>query len=436
MAANDRELTQNPPSNEVTIEIIRADSEPNSQAINEEVNSPFGDVADHPHDQETIKDLANPYHRSALRVKAISCVGLGFDLFDSKGESIQSESFPDIFVQSNSLESIQELLTVMALDFEEVGNAYWEVVRNSRGEPAWINWLPSETVWIAQDRSHFKQKVNEKRSAFEIYGNLQEKRKRARADTSSEVIRFKMPSNRSHYYGVPDWLDGVGSIMLDQMSVEWNINSFNNNAIPSYALIIEGGKLSATAKEGVQTFLQENFKGRTNANRMLYLPIENRDVKVKFEKLMREINDGDFVTLRNQCRDQIISAHGVPPRLMGVVAPGALGGTGEAQQQLKYFKEVHVNERQTLIESILNRTICAEFGLIIKFKEIDISEDQDDTERIARLVDSEILTTDEGRELLELDIAKSDSPEHAQKLLTQIIKLRNLLHDGGIVTRL
>ena len=92
------------------------------------------------------------------------------------------------------------------------------------------------------------------------------------------------------------------------------------------------------------------MKGAENAFRALMLSIPFENATVKFEKLMADFRDMPFDKLTQATREEILAAHGVPPRLVGIVTAGQLGGAGEADGQLRNFIATKVEPRTKFIE--------------------------------------------------------------------------------------
>jgi len=81
----------------------------------------------------------------------------------------------------------------------------------------------------------------------------------------------------------------------------------------------------------------------------------------------------------------IVSAHGVPPRIVGIVTAGQLGGGGEADSQLRIFEEIDRAPERNRIEEFYNRTIIqdARFGehkWNLEFNAIDTTNRKMDAE--------------------------------------------------------
>jgi len=386
-----------------------------------EDKSSHDDYAPHLTNLSVLKSIQNSYHTKALHFKATCNVGLGFKTLDENSDPLSD--MPGILETANPMDSFQDIIMQAALDFEETGTGYLEVVRDRKGDPAELYWIPSETMHQKKDRTRFIQRANRKETLFAPYGM-------ERGEDMGEIISFKYPTNKSPYYGSADWLGCVGSILLDQYAVEWNHNFFMNNAVPSYAVVIEGGEMSKAVEERIRDFLQQNLKGVANAHKMLLLPIRNKNVKVKFEEIMKRPTDGAFEKLRNQIRDEIISAHGVPPRLLGVISSGSLGGGGEAEQQLRIFKEISINPKQRLFESVINRTLGRDLGFQIKFDGIDVTPEKDDVVDLTALVSAGIVQPNEARDELGYSALKNE--KEAGDLLEKVVALREILKQADI----
>ena len=116
---------------------------------------------------------------------------------------------------------------------------------------------------------------------------------------------------------------------------------------------------------------------------------------------------------------EIVSAHGVPPRIVGIITAGSLGGGGEYQAQLKSLKEVTIRPKQVLVEETFNDTIFRDTGDRIDFNEIDITpiqaEPANDTE--------EALFQATTEQLSEL--------ERGTEIVKALVAVRNQLIENG-----
>lgn len=60
----------------------------------------------------------------------------------------------------------------------------------------------------------------------------------------NKVIQLKNYHPRSSYYGLPDFLPALRALVGNKKAGDFNINFFDNNAVPQYAIIVKGGELA------------------------------------------------------------------------------------------------------------------------------------------------------------------------------------------------
>jgi len=330
----------------------------------------------YPYTLATLKDIREPFHDRCIALKATTAVGLGY-YFTRPGTDTVVENYTP---PGNADETFEEVILSCAIDFEQTGNIYLEVVRTRGGKIGELYWLPAETMWKKKIRGRknqgYVQRITGKVQPFVPFGS--EKKEKG----ITEVLHIRQPNAYSRHYGLPDWLGAAGTIIMANNATAYNVNFFANNATPDWALIISGQKVSTALEQKIRDFIETNYKGIDNARKMLYLNLpKSENVNIEFKQLSNYwTKEGDFMRLLSTSRDTILSNHGVPPRLVGVVVSGHLGGGSEAHEQLKIFKFVTVNPRQRYYEKILNATIFAEDEVEIHFNELQIFDDEEEGE--------------------------------------------------------
>jgi len=113
----------------------------------------------------------------------------------------------------------------------------------------------------------------------------------------------------------------------DQEAKRFNREFFENNAMPQYAIIVEGGTLSENAREDVRELINNLRKsdgrkvpvleGEELADRGIDV---NADVSIRLETLSEQGDeDMSFGAFREMNEHEIAKAHSVPPQLIGVM---------------------------------------------------------------------------------------------------------------------
>jgi HK97 family phage portal protein len=174
----------------------------------------------------------------------------------------------------------------------------------------------------------------------------------------NEILHIRKKNIFSNFYGVPEWLPALESLRLDQNIKLFNSSFFKNSAKPDYAVILEGADFSPEAEKKIKDALKQT-KGVENAHRTLILGVPFEDAKLRIEKIEQNMKDWDFEKITKASREEIIAAHGVPPRLLGIVTAGQPGGGGEMEGQLKTFYKTIIQPEGNYIAEKLNKILRA-----------------------------------------------------------------------------
>lgn len=329
---------------------------------------------------------ASGEHGRAIHVKAEGAFGGGLE----GDRALEIEALFD--------NGSAETFTGLGLDLETYGNAFLQVIRSPIDQrPISLRRLPAITM--ARFRKGFLQ-----REALPNGGT------RKITFTPDEVIHLREQCPLGKRYSLPSWIGAEGMLGLAQAAVQHNQAFFRNSAIPEYAVIFKGGSVSQAQKDAVQTFFRAEFQGLDRAHRTLVMSC-GEDQEIQFEKLTADTKDGDFLKLLDAVRDRLPIAHAVPPRMIGIMSAGQLGGGGEVAQQMFVFEHLTLRPRRRRMLDQL-RPVLAELGVTpgradgilapdqVRFLAIDLTPPKDDTENLPDLVAQGVVTPEEGRSLL------------------------------------
>ncbi|MFQ5628627.1 MAG: phage portal protein [bacterium] len=375
----------------------------------------------------------NTWHRRCIALKARLVAGLGWQLITNDDNKEPDDAYNKIHAflttpNENVQDSFTEIMYKYMTDYYALGNAFLEISRNMANEIEAIYHVRGRNMrrklknMRGQDgkiravKSGFCQVIDLIIQSFVDFGVED------RGEKNEIIHHFQYDAN-DDYYGVPEWLPALAVMILDRSAVEYNAFMFDNEMTAKFLLIIEGGNLSASARTQLKKFLAQKAMGVKNTGRAFEVSIDDPNVKIRIEKLNVESKEKDlsFSVGRGQNRDEIISAHGVPPRMVGIMAAGQLGGVGEIEGQLKTFKESTITPDQQSLETLLNKTIISSFDnhkWSLKFNEMDITDMLADTDRYTKLKESGILLVDEIRE----EIGRGPMPNTAQVTETEVGK--------------
>ncbi len=360
----------------------------------------------------------NTWHFRCCKTKAIVTAGLGYDFVVPEGvespDPAHKTTLQRFFSYPNEEQTWGEILENVLTDFEALGNGYFEVVRNryGGGPPRSIYHIPAVTMRVRKDKKGFIQRRGNKAVYFRPFGtdpkgpgsfDPRDKGKPpGRRRLLHEVIHLKNYHPRSSYYGLPDFLPAIRALVGNKMAGDFNIQFFENNAVPQYAIIVKGGELAKGTRKRIEEYFREHIKGQAHKTLILeVLQDEGEKVEIEIKPLAVEIRDSSFRMFRTDNAEEIRVAHGVPGRLIGLTEKGGLGGAGEGTAQQEIFKYHVIEPKQTRLEYRINNFLIKRgFGIDdweLRFKEIDVTDEAKVAEIVNKLVRLGVITINEAR---------------------------------------
>jgi PBSX family phage portal protein len=308
--------------------------------------------------------------------------------------------------EDSFINTMEKVLT----DVQATGNGYIEVGRKVNGEIGYVGHMPATTMRVRRIRDGYVQIIGGKVVYFRNYGATNPN-PMTDDPRPNEVIHIKEYSPLNTFYGVPDIISAYTSLKGDQMAAQYNIDYFENKAVPRYIVITKGATLSGEAQDRMFRFLQTGLKGQNHRSIYVPLPADDDGNKIEFEMKAIEngVQEGSFEKYRKQNRDDILMAHQMPLTKLGSSDGGSIAA---ALVQDRTFKEQVTRPAQRHIEKIINK-IVAEFTDIVelKFKELTLTDEVAQSQILERYVKTQIMVPDEAREKLGLpSIPGGDEP--------------------------
>lgn len=380
------------------------------------------DIINPPYDLDTLAHLydQSSIHYASINARVMNTVGLGYEFVETlkakrKLERVQDDpaklervrrSLQDLkeeleiaFESFNLEETLIETLVRVWQDVLAVGNGYLEIGRNNAGKIGYIGHIPATMVRVRRKRDGFVQISRSNKIQAVFFRNFQdtEMQDPINGDPNpNEIIHFKMYSPNSTYYGIPSAVSAAAAIVGDKFAKEYNIDYFENKAIPRYAIILKGAKLSNRSKMELVNYFKNEVKGRNHGTLIIPIPASiGSDTDIKFEKLEAGVQDASFDKYRKSNRDEILVANRVPAPKVGVYDNANLAVSRDAD---KTFKMQVIGPDQAVIEKKLNR-ILSEFTDLVQFKlkKIDLIDEEMESRIYDRYLRTEVITPNEVR---------------------------------------
>ena len=360
-------------------------------------------------------------NHAAIDAKVANVAGLGYhfemsattlmtlqDANDKKSKSLAKKKVERLKTQlrlwlekTNDEDTFEETMAKVLVDLESTGNGYLEIGRTVRGDIGYIGHIPAITVRVRRLRDGFVQIIA---GTIVYFRNFQAKNPNPITDDNrpNEIIHIKSYSPLNSFYGVPDIVAAMSSLIGDQMAEQYNVDYFANKAVPRYVVTVKGAKLSRESEDKLFSFLQTGLKGQNH--RTLYIPLpgdsEGNKVEFKMDPVETGVQEASFDKYRKNNRDNILMAHQVPLSKLGGVDASAVAS---AMSQDRTFREQVARPAQGRLEKRINKIIAEKTDMVeLKLNELTITDEIAQSQIFERYAKNKIMTPNEIREDLGL----------------------------------
>lgn len=303
----------------------------------------------------------------------------------------------EMFESFNEEESFTEVMIKVWMDAVTTGNGYLEIGRTVSGKIGYVGHIPSTHMRVRRLRDGFVQSVYNKHVFFRNFGDKETKDPINRDSNPNEVLHFKLYSPNNSYYGIPPTVSAMADIIGSKFAKEYNIDYFENKAIPRYAIIMRGVKLSEKSKKEILNYFRKEVKGKNHGTLVIPLPniMGGEKADIEFKALENNVQEGSFDIYRKSNRDDTVSALRVPPTKIGIMENGNLAISRDAD---KTFKSQVIGPDQVIIEKRINRIVKELSDLfLIKFNSLDILDEDTKSRIYDRYLRLKVLSPNEVR---------------------------------------
>lgn len=278
--------------------------------------------------------------------------------FDGLARSLRAavhHSSP-IYVKRNILASTfiphpllsQQEFSKFALDYLVFGNAFLELRRNALGEPLRLETSPAK---------YTRRGVEEG-----VYWFVQNW-KGAHEFEKDSVFHLIEPDINQELYGLPEYLSALNSAWLNEAATLFRRKYYQNGAHAGYILYMTDAAQSSSDIDKMRQAMRDT-KGLGNfRNLFMYAPNGKAD-GIKILPLSEVATKDDFFNIKKASRDDLLSAHRVPPQMMGII-PDNAGGFGDVEKAAQVFVRNELTPLQERIKEV-NEWLG---GALVNFRE-------------------------------------------------------------------
>jgi PBSX family phage portal protein len=267
--------------------------------------------------------------------------------FDGLARSLRAavhHSSP-IYVKRNILASTfiphpllsQQEFSKFALDYLVFGNAYLELIRNQLGEPLRFEAVPAKYV---------RRGVEEGTYWF-VQGW-----KEPHQFAAGSIFHLIEPDINQEIYGLPEYLSALNSAWLNEAATLFRRKYYQNGAHAGYILYMTDAAQSSSDIDSMRKAMRDT-KGLGNfRNLFMYAPNGKKD-GIQILPLSEVATKDDFFNIKKSSRDDLLSAHRVPPQMMGII-PDNAGGFGDVEKAAQVFVRNELTPLQERMKGVSN----------------------------------------------------------------------------------
>lgn len=359
----------------------------------------------------------SPPHYSAVKAKVANIVGLGYDFILSPNAKMavdkieteektkkmrarlerEKQKLFDWIASCNEEDDFIETLIKVWTDYEVTGNGYLEIGRTTSGSIGYIGHVPATTMRIRQRRDGFVQIISNKAVFFRNFGDQKTPNPVGSDTRPNEVIHIKKYSPTNGFYGVPDVVAAKAAVAGNEFATRFNLDYFENKAVPRYVIVIKGGRLSPAAERRITEFFQTSLKGKNHRTLYVPLPPDEQERKTSFEMKPVEAGtqDSSFNNYRKGNLSDILMTHRVPLSKVGLAEGVSLAVARDAD---KTFKEQVCRPEQTIFENKLNKIIKEVTDVfLIHLNELSLTDEDTQSKIDERYIRNQVVVPNEIR---------------------------------------
>jgi PBSX family phage portal protein len=376
-----------------------------------------------------IYELSAPNY-AAINAKVANIVGLGYDLLPTltvieKIESIentdeigrvrrnlsrQKARIIDWLETRNDDDTFTMTLMKAYIDAEATGNGYIEVGRKNTGEIGYIGHIPAPTMRVRRLRDGFVQIVSGKAVFFRNFQG-DEKNPITNDPRPNEIIHIKNYTPTNTYYGLPAIVAAKNAMAGNEFASRFNLEYFENKAVPRYIFWLKGAKMSRNAEERLFEFFQGNLRGQNHRTVVIPLPADtpDRKVEMKMEPIETNIQDSSFNNYKKMNKEEILMAHRVPASKVGAAEGVGLAAAREADRT---FKEQVCRPAQDSLEKKINKIVQEKTDAFkFEFNELTLTDEETRSKIDERYLRMQVIVPNEVRERLGMStLPDGDTP--------------------------
>lgn len=179
---------------------------------------------------------------------------------------------------------------------------------------------------------------------------------------AGSVFHLLEPDINQELYGMPEYLSALNSAWLNESATLFRRKYYQNGAHAGYIMYVTDAAQNSTDVEALRKAMRDS-KGLGNFKNLFFYAPHGKPDGIKIVPLSEVATKDDFFNIKKVSAEDLLSAHRVPPQMMGVM-PNNTSGFGDVLKASQVFVRNELSPLQERIQSINDW-----FGdLVVSFK--------------------------------------------------------------------
>ncbi len=221
------------------------------------------------------------------------------------------------------------------LDFLVFGNAFIEKRVSLSGKPLKLETSPAKyTRRGVEDDTYWYMKSDSQPHQF----------------APGSVFHLLEPDINQEVYGLPEYLSALNSAWLNESATLFRRKYYQNGAHAGYIMYVTDAAQSSTDVEALRKAMRDS-KGLGNFKNLFFYAPNGKADGIKIVPLSEVATKDDFFNIKKVSAEDLMSAHRVPPQMMGIM-PNNTGGFGDVVKAAEVFVRNELTPLQERLKEI------------------------------------------------------------------------------------
>lgn len=264
-------------------------------------------------------------------------------------------------------QNLQDVLTMLAKDYEMFGNCFAEIVKAKIGTEQVCYLYHVPVHFFAIKRTEQDRIVK----AYGVYDywediplnfkdeNLSTYTKRGFKEiaafpnfskhddgTQRSIIHLAQYAPGYAYFGLPEWIAARIWAQIEYRTQRLNDSKFENGFMPSGLMQVFGSMSNQEAKELVDA-IERTFTGTGNNHKLFTQVLRDPAYKLHWTPFSQE-QKGEFLNLCAMAAENIVTANRWSMALAGKATAGQLGTNQQLRSELEYVQNTVIKPKQNM----------------------------------------------------------------------------------------